>query len=650
MFKLKKNNEEYICKETQINGNETAFICNSTKESFENTDLKATFYEDCNYQGASSTLGEGRYDINQIGIRNDTLSSIKIPRGLKVTIYSDNFEGAKLELFSDEPCLINKSFNDIASSFVVETNPVYLLFDASNPFGDKSIPENDTIISEWKNLTGKANLNATGKPKFVKNSSNELPGIQINAPVESFFSAEIAPGTFNSGMTVFVVYKNLAMSSKNNVNTIITRNNVGSNFPEPMDLQDMGRYWANNANYGGYGSTSGKKSIYQTTTTLFTYILGPNDLKTFMNGEIDSEANGFNTADTGKFLWVGTRGDKYIGFNGIIYMIAVYIGALDDKSCRIIEKTMGEKWGIPSLAPKKFDKLNCNNDNIQVASNCYPTWLTNRSKIDSQTAIPQFTLPQSSDELARIKVRLAEINPKVKSFLEGINGFQLWYDASDPTADGNFVSPNTSISSWKDKSNNKRNLQATGNPSLVLNSLNGLPGIQLNAPTSFYSVPIEKGTYDNNGITIFVVYKSLESVEFNTLVSRNIANSNLPLPMDMYNKSRLWNNWDTTLGHTGNFDLYQRNPSIFTWRLGWDKQHDGRLRTFMNNEADFDSGEIPYTLYDTGDTLWIGTRGDKKTGFNGILYEIIVFRHPLNDTARTNVYNYLRNKWFMQWL
>ena len=121
MFKLKKNNKEYVCKETQINGNETAFICKLTKENFEDTNLKATFYEDCNYQGASSKLGIGIYNTNQIGIRNDTLSSIRIPNGLKVTVYENtNFKGRKIVLYSDESCLINNNFNDIGSAFIIE--------------------------------------------------------------------------------------------------------------------------------------------------------------------------------------------------------------------------------------------------------------------------------------------------------------------------------------------------------------------------------------------------------------------------------------------------------------------------------------------------------------------------------------------------
>ena len=130
MFKFDRNNKEYVCKEAQINVNEVAFVCTPTKnemksyENFEN--LAATFYFNCNYEGQSSTLGPGRYDIPQMGIPNDSISSIRIPNGLKVTIFEHGgFGGRSLELTGDEACLVNRekdglNFNDVTSSIIIE--------------------------------------------------------------------------------------------------------------------------------------------------------------------------------------------------------------------------------------------------------------------------------------------------------------------------------------------------------------------------------------------------------------------------------------------------------------------------------------------------------------------------------------------------
>lgn len=76
------------------------------------------------YSGASKTLGVGRYDLRDLEpIPNDQLSSIKIPTGLKVTLYEhEGFRGRSLTLIKDTPArvLVEKKFNDFTSSLVVE--------------------------------------------------------------------------------------------------------------------------------------------------------------------------------------------------------------------------------------------------------------------------------------------------------------------------------------------------------------------------------------------------------------------------------------------------------------------------------------------------------------------------------------------------
>ena len=89
-------------------------------------DDKAKFYTDCNYVGKEVSLGIGRYDVSSLtstgGIGNDSISSIKIPQGLKVILHEHDFTGRKLELTTDVSCLIDKSFNDFTSS--IEIKPV----------------------------------------------------------------------------------------------------------------------------------------------------------------------------------------------------------------------------------------------------------------------------------------------------------------------------------------------------------------------------------------------------------------------------------------------------------------------------------------------------------------------------------------------
>jgi hypothetical protein len=79
---------------------------------------KVTFYEHCNYEGRSWDLDEGEFSwVENVGIPNDLISSVKVPPGMQVILYEhSNFDGRQLILTNDEPCLVGKEFNDHTSS------------------------------------------------------------------------------------------------------------------------------------------------------------------------------------------------------------------------------------------------------------------------------------------------------------------------------------------------------------------------------------------------------------------------------------------------------------------------------------------------------------------------------------------------------
>jgi hypothetical protein len=76
-------------------------------------------FEDCSLRGYSSSLSPGRYNTRQLGIRNDALSSIRIPSGWNVTVYKEgDFRGSSRTFYSNVYCL-DGEYNDQASSIVV---------------------------------------------------------------------------------------------------------------------------------------------------------------------------------------------------------------------------------------------------------------------------------------------------------------------------------------------------------------------------------------------------------------------------------------------------------------------------------------------------------------------------------------------------
>lgn len=79
-------------------------------------------YDDSQYRGASQALGIGQYDWGQI--KNDSISSLKVPTGMKVTLYSDTRFGGKSKMFTADTPYVGDDFNDITSSIIIESwNP-----------------------------------------------------------------------------------------------------------------------------------------------------------------------------------------------------------------------------------------------------------------------------------------------------------------------------------------------------------------------------------------------------------------------------------------------------------------------------------------------------------------------------------------------
>ncbi|WP_435134486.1 hypothetical protein [Formosa sp. A9] len=76
-----------------------------------------TLYKDCGFRGSSVTLDEGRYNHDELGIGNDNLSSIEVPRGYKITIYqNENYGGKSKTYYNDVNCLTDDDMNDRTSS------------------------------------------------------------------------------------------------------------------------------------------------------------------------------------------------------------------------------------------------------------------------------------------------------------------------------------------------------------------------------------------------------------------------------------------------------------------------------------------------------------------------------------------------------
>jgi LysM repeat protein len=76
-------------------------------------------YQDADYQGSTQNLDIGRYDFGQI--QDDSISSLRVPAGIKVTLYPDpGFTGISKTFTQDTP-YVGDDFNDRTSSLIVSS-------------------------------------------------------------------------------------------------------------------------------------------------------------------------------------------------------------------------------------------------------------------------------------------------------------------------------------------------------------------------------------------------------------------------------------------------------------------------------------------------------------------------------------------------
>lgn len=83
--------------------------------------LQITVFQHANYVGASQSFGVGRHDAGAfVSVKNDTVSSIRVPAGLRATLFQHaGFTGRSYVVEADNPALVD--FNDICSGIVVES-------------------------------------------------------------------------------------------------------------------------------------------------------------------------------------------------------------------------------------------------------------------------------------------------------------------------------------------------------------------------------------------------------------------------------------------------------------------------------------------------------------------------------------------------
>jgi Vacuolar protein sorting-associated protein 62 len=167
-----------------------------------------TVYKDKNYSGSSKELAIGKYDVGAIG-GNDAISSIRVPEGLKATLYEHDKWGGKKMICVRDTDYVGDSANDRISSIVVEergAEKVILYHDSLYRGWSVELPEGTHDLGA---SLGKYKLSSVILPEGyrVRLHGNILGSLGGGAITRELFGSADTIGAFNDKVTSVSIVK-----------------------------------------------------------------------------------------------------------------------------------------------------------------------------------------------------------------------------------------------------------------------------------------------------------------------------------------------------------------------------------------------------------------------------------------------------------
>ena len=496
-----------------------------------------------------------------------------------------------------------RNFTPTTDSFITTTNYTYSAsylpglqawYDAADPLGTGVQPANGTVISNWVDKAGES-LNpmiATGSPTYTTASQNSLPGITVSGnsgtTITSFFQTYIPPGTFLAELDAFVVYKNTGISSTVTFNTLITRNQLGSNSGTPLDIV--------NANYtaglSNASSNSGSYNIFNTTTSIFNINITQNTTASskligYTNGTpitftLASGSSTWTPSDIGNILTLGSRGDRLTGFNGLFYEVMVFNAPFSTGGRQYVEGYLAWKWGLQASLP---------------------------------TTHPYY---QIAPNITRLYFQPDQIV-----------GLNVWLDGTDPFNTGVLPANGATVATWFDKSPNGFSATGVGSPTYNL-----ITRTMTTIGSSWFTVPYSGLHPIETGFVVANITTPSTANSEQTLIVSGAGNGSRGF-IQYVNNIQIQTTNTANYGYTttdsvpaGSFGLY---GYTYNSNAGFVYQN-GVVGSFSA------SGMNPIS-----DTFFYTSAGNA-----GSLAEVILFNTVLTTSERQVVEGYLSWKWGIQ--
>lgn len=210
-----------------------------------------TVYEDCDFRGRSRALAVGDYfDVRDLNIGNDKISSMHVPPGLELTLYEhERLRGKSVTISQDVSCL-NREWNDETSSMrVVQGNrsQTYGGRYSDNDRGYQNDGYNQGGYGSDRNLTAGISRVKFANATLVQRSRNQWEIRNKNGDIELFREVN------RDGSTIFLrnQYSSqqvLIQLNSNNVRFISPNGQVANYRIKRADQGSSNRNVANNRN------------------------------------------------------------------------------------------------------------------------------------------------------------------------------------------------------------------------------------------------------------------------------------------------------------------------------------------------------------------------------------------------------------------
>lgn len=203
--------------------------------------LSITVYPDCNFAGQAVSLPPGAYDLaelNRRGIRNDAVSAVRVPAGLKITLYEHaGFRGRTLVLTTDNRCLTNARFNDLTSSIRVELIRAPYATSARPP--PTAAPRATLESAPLESSAERAAPPVTATPRVL--TPTEVPRVAARPPTateERALVTRAAPPPPPPTGTPRVAMSATPRTSVDDILAAMTTANIAFNTPNTINVQE----------------------------------------------------------------------------------------------------------------------------------------------------------------------------------------------------------------------------------------------------------------------------------------------------------------------------------------------------------------------------------------------------------------------------